>query len=81
MPITLDKLKSLKRGDVICIPNSPAAGDKVVRWRVNGKVQTWVRSPEKVRVPVKHGLYAYDQITEETLTLLAITGAYIEGEQ
>jgi Flagellar motor switch protein len=79
MPITLDKLKSLKRGDVICIPHPRS--NKVTRWKVNGQVQTWKRSPGRVRVPVKHGLYSHDQITEESLTLLAITRAYIEGEE
>jgi hypothetical protein len=29
------------------------------RWKVNGKVKTWVRSPDKVKVPIKHGLYDY----------------------
>ena len=34
------------------------------RWRRNGKTQLWKRSPERFRVPVKHGLYRYDQVTD-----------------
>lgn len=32
-------------------------------WRRNGATQTWVRDPERFRVPVKYGLYAYGQLT------------------
>lgn len=34
-------------------------------WRRNGKTQTWKRDPERFRVPIKHGLYAYGQLTSE----------------
>ena len=33
-------------------------------WRRNGKTMTWKTRPENFRVPVKHGLYAYSNITE-----------------
>lgn len=33
------------------------------RWRRNGKTQTWKTRPDEFRVPVKFGLYAYDQLT------------------
>ena len=36
------------------------------RWRRNGKTQRWKRDPNRFRVPVKFGLYAYDQITDTT---------------
>lgn len=32
-------------------------------WRRNGKTQTWKTRPNEFRVPVKHGLYDYSQIT------------------
>lgn len=34
------------------------------RWRRNGRTQTWVRQPDKFRIPVKHGLYSYGQLTD-----------------
>lgn len=37
----------------------------VEAWRRNGRTQTWKRSPGKFRVPVKHGLYDYHEITEQ----------------
>ena len=36
------------------------------RWKVKGKVKTWKTQPERFRVPVKHGLYEYWEITPET---------------
>lgn len=39
-----------------------------IRWRRNGKTQTWVRKPTAFRVPVKHGLFTYDYIDERALT-------------
>ena len=35
------------------------------RWYRNGKTKTWIRTPSRFRIPVKHGLYRYDAITED----------------
>lgn len=40
---------------------------KITNCRVSGEPQTWKRSPEKVKVPVKHGRYENAYITEENL--------------
>lgn len=34
-----------------------------VKARRNGKTQTWKTRPDEFRVPVKHGLYEYGEIT------------------
>lgn len=34
-------------------------------WRRNGQTQTWKTRPNDYRVPVKFGLYSYDQITQK----------------
>jgi len=62
MPITLEQAKALRHGDVLHVERDCS------RWRVNGKVQTWKRDPARVRVPLKHGLYRYDYLTEPYLT-------------
>jgi hypothetical protein len=36
-----------------------------MRWRRNGMTKTWVRSPEKFRIPIKFGLYDYHYIDEK----------------
>lgn len=38
----------------------------VERWRRNGKTQTWKRDPERFRIPIKFGLYAYSAIHNES---------------
>ncbi len=35
-----------------------------LRCRANGKCKTWKRSPDRFRLPVKHGLYNYFYIDE-----------------
>jgi len=34
------------------------------RWRVNDKVQVWKTQPDRFRVPLKHGLYDYSELTQ-----------------
>lgn len=55
--LTLKQAQALKPGDILL-------DDRQRKWKVNGKVQRWKRSPDRVRVPLKHGLYSYDAITE-----------------
>jgi hypothetical protein len=62
--ITLEQAKNLSTGVYLLIEGK--------RWKVNGKVKTWKRSPELVKVPVKHGLYTYDYVTEEHLHLVTL---------
>jgi hypothetical protein len=40
-------------------------------WRVNGKVKTWKRQPERFQIPVKYGLYVYGYITEKNINEIA----------
>jgi hypothetical protein len=42
-------------------------GKACERWRINGSMQTWKTRPTEFRIPVKHGLRAYGQITHRTL--------------
>lgn len=43
------------------------------RWYVNGKVQLWKRTPNRFRVPLKHGLYAYGELTQYNADKFSIT--------
>jgi hypothetical protein len=73
MPIiTLDQAKALTLGTILYHRQHRNADGSAQRWRVNGKVKTWKRSPERVRVPLKHGLYNYDYLTEYDLDLLSL---------
>lgn len=45
------------------------------RWRRNGKTQTWKTRPGHFRIPVKHGLYEYGEITHEQAANFTVEGA------
>lgn len=42
-------------------PNHPG---KCKVYRRNGQTQLWVTRPDNFRIPVKYGMYTYDNITQ-----------------
>ncbi len=74
--LTRKDIDNLGHNGVICIPRPNRDPE---RWRVNGRLQTWKRDPNRFRLPIKHGLYAYSAITEDDLHRLNSLGAYVEG--
>jgi hypothetical protein len=56
--ITLEEAKQLKYGDILV--NSDGK-----RWKVSGKVVRWVLNPDRIRVPLKHGLYVYGELVSD----------------
>ena len=48
MAITLEQAKALKRGDTLYHVTNRNADGSPQRWKVNGMVRTWVRSPGRV---------------------------------
>jgi len=69
--LTLEQAKALKHGDVLHHTVHKNADGTPQRWRVRGKPKTWKRSPVRVEVPVKCGLYANDHLTENDLHLVS----------
>jgi hypothetical protein len=61
MSITLQEAKQLRPGNIL-------HDSKGRRWKVNGAVKTWKTDANRIRVPLKHGLYAYDALTEAEFT-------------
>ncbi len=55
--LTLEEAKQLQYGDILLDRHGK-------RWKVSGMVKTWKRDSNRIRVPLKHGLYSYDAITE-----------------
>lgn len=70
--ITLEQAKGLKHGTVLYHVNHRNSDGTPQRWRVNGNVKTWKRSPERVQVPIKFGLRSCDYLTENELTLVCL---------
>lgn len=52
---------------------------KPAKWRANGQCKTWKRSPERFKLPIKHGLYNYGYITEENAHLFEAAYESIGG--
>lgn len=71
--LTIDQIKNLKHGDMLYHRVTRNADGTPQRWKVNGKVKTWKRTPGRVEVPIKHGLRSYDYITEDDLSLLCLS--------
>ena len=70
--ITLDQAKDLKHGDILYHVTYKNADGTPQRWRVNGKVKLWKRSPDKIQIPLKHGLYSYDYLAQDDLDLVSL---------
>lgn len=68
--ITLKQAKNLEYGDIIHHTANKNADGTPQRWRVNGRVKLWKRSPNRVQIPIKHGLYDFDYLTENELNLV-----------
>ena len=64
MPITLEQAKALRPGDILHHTINKNYDGSPRRWKVNGKVKLWKRSPERVQVPLKLGIYRFDYLTE-----------------
>lgn len=65
MSITVEQAKALKPGDI----THTADGR---RWKVNGMVKVWKRSPGRVQVPVKFGLYGHGYIDENNCHMFTL---------
>jgi hypothetical protein len=76
--ITLDQAKSLSPGTILHHVQFKNKDKSPMRWRVNGKPKTWKRSPERVQVPIKHGMYDFDYLTERDLDLVCLSVDEIE---
>lgn len=74
--LTLDEKKNLKYGDHVYIEGykyeKHIASRTWLSVKINGKPKIWKRSPEKVQVPYKYGLYEYGYITEKDEARIAL---------
>ena len=71
--ITLEDAKNLSSGTILYHVKNRNSDGTAQRWKVNGKPKTWKTRPNEVRVPLKHGLYDYDYLDQDTLNLVSLT--------
>jgi hypothetical protein len=72
--ITIEQAKALEYRETIHSNNQRNADGTCQRWRVNGRLKTWKRTPNQFQLPVKHGLYAYGYVTQETAYAVHLPG-------
>lgn len=73
--MTLEEAKGLELGTIVYSIVATNADGTPQRWRVGGVPKVWKRNSNKVRVPVKHGIYDFSYITEEELHLVTLDEA------
>ena len=78
--ITLEQAKTLAWRDILYHVSNRNGDGTPERWRVNGQVKTWQTRPQDVRVPIKHGLYDYDYLTQNDLDLVCLTESEALGQ-
>ena len=71
--ITLDQAKSLGYGDTIYSKYYNNADGTPQRFKVNGQVKVWKRTPNRVQVPLKRGLYEFGYLDESELNDFCLT--------
>lgn len=59
-PLTMDECKALKVGHHIWMK---CKGGDARRVKINGKPRLWKRTPDRIEVPWKYGLYSYGYFT------------------
>ena len=71
--ITLEQAKNLVVGHTYYLNDMTNKDGTPRRFKVNGRVKTWVRQPNRVRIPCKHGLYDYGYLDETCLHRIELT--------
>lgn len=73
MALSLSQAKHLRHGQTVYEIGAFNADGSARRWRVSGKVKTWKTMPDRVHVPIKHGLYDSYFIEEFNLRNFTLT--------
>lgn len=70
--ITFDAAKKLRHGQILYHTILTNADGSPQKWRVNGKVKTWKKEPDRIEVPLKRGLKEYAILSERDLKLVSL---------
>lgn len=64
--------KFLKPGDIINDTKVANSKGKLIHWKINGKPKTWKKDPNRIKIPIKFGLWEYWYVTEDNLDCFSI---------
>ena len=70
--ITYEQAIKLRHGQILHDVVRKNADGTPVRWRVNGATKVWKTRPGHFRVPLKHGMWDYDYVDQDTAGMLEI---------
>lgn len=70
--LTLRQAKGLRHGQTLYHLKYRNSDGTAQRWRVSGAPKTWKRTPGRVQVPIMHGMYDHDYLTEGELHLVSL---------
>ena len=62
--VTRQNVERLGHGQVLYHIRDRNRDGSPARWRVNGRVKLWKTRPDEFQVPIKHGMYDFDYITQ-----------------
>jgi hypothetical protein len=78
--MNFEEAKNLRRGEIIHHASLKNRRDGTPqRFKVNGKVKLWKRTPGRIRVPLKRGLHEHGYLTETNLGDFVLTGMMKKG--
>lgn len=72
-PITLEEAKKLSPGTWIYHRTEKDSKGDPKRWKVSGQPIVSKKTPEKVEVPIKYGMYTSSRLTERNLYYFSLT--------
>lgn len=72
MTITLDQAKGLTTGTILHHVSETNADGTPQRWRVNGQVKRWKGDTDRIKIPMKRGLYEFGYLTNDNLDLVTL---------
>lgn len=71
--MTTQEAKRLTVGTVLYHKTYRNADGTPMRWRVNGKVRTWKKTPDRIQVPIKYGLKLCGYLNEQNVKDFELT--------
>jgi hypothetical protein len=77
--MNLEEAKNLSFGEIIHHASLKNSDGTPQRFKVNGKVRLWKRTPGKILVPLKRGLYEYGYLVETNIDDFVLTGTMKTG--
>ena len=73
MAITIEQAKKLKYGDILYHSFLKNGDGSPQRCKVNGRVKTWKRDPDRIYIPLKRGMHEYGHAEKIDLKFLCLT--------